>query len=359
MSGTVLRKSSALLVIAVLLTFMPTSCKKISGEQKEPGWPEISFVPIKGRFSRPTHITHSGDGSGTLFVSEQKGRIRTIKDGAVSASPYLDISKRVSCCGERGLLGTAFPPEFSNKNYFYVNYTDRPGDTVVARYKVDTVSGTAAPESEEIILRVKQPYSNHNGGQIAFGPDGYLYIGMGDGGSGGDPQGHGQNPGSLLGKMLRIDVESGKMSYEIPVDNPFVESRDYRPEIWALGLRNPWRFSFDRETGDLYIADVGQNRYEEIHFQPASSRGGENYGWNIMEGIHCYKSNNCDTPGLIYFYGDYCSGRIWGLKKKHDGWTGSPLKDTGFNITTFGEDEKGELYVADYENKTIYRIEAK
>jgi glucose/arabinose dehydrogenase len=390
MPGTAFRWSIMPLAIAALFSLVLASCENISEGQKEPDWPKVSLVQIADNFSRPVHITHSGDGSNTLFVAEQKGRIIAVRDGAVLAAPFLDISERVSCCGERGFLGMAFPPEYSKKNYFYVTYTDRSGDTAVARYRVNTASGTADPKSEEIVLRVKQPYSNHNGGQIAFGPDGYLYIGMGDGGSGGDPHGHGQNPASLLGKMLRIDVESGKTPYGVPIDNPFIESKEYRPEIWAVGLRNPWRFSFDRKAGDLYIADVGQDRYEEIHFQPASSGGGENYGWNIMEGKHCYGSSACDMSGLvmpvaeykhsdgcsvtggmvyrgkkfpklegIYLYGDYCSGRIWGLRKTKDGWISALLKDTGFSITTFGEDENGELYVSDYENGTIYRIEAR
>lgn len=390
MNGTVFRWSASATALAVFFYFVPASCKQTSGGQKTPGWPEISLVRIADKLSRPTHITHAGDGSGRLFVAEQQGRIRVIEEGSAVETPFLDISGRVSCCGERGLLGMAFPSGHPKKNHLYVNYTDRSGDTVVARYKADRASGTANPKSEEIILTVTQPYSNHNGGQIAFGPDGYLYIGMGDGGAGGDPQGHAQNPASLLGKILRIDVESGKAPYEIPGDNPFIGTPGYRSEIWALGLRNPWRFSFDQKPGDLYIADVGQNRYEEIHVQPASSSGGENYGWNTMEGRHCYRANKCDTAGLvmpvaeyshsdgcsvtggmvyrgtehpglegIYFYGDYCSGNIWGLRETGDGWTDTLLLNTGFSISTFGEDELGELYVADYDRGVIYKIEAR
>jgi glucose/arabinose dehydrogenase len=261
-------------------------------------WPAIALSRKTVGLDRPTSITHAGDGSNRLFVTEQKGRIIVIKNFVPLKTPFLDITRRVSCCGERGLLSVAFPRNYRDKGYFYINYTDRSGDTVVARYRVTTDPDIADPKSEEIILSVKQPYSNHNGGQLAFGPDGFLYIGMGDGGSGGDPHGHGQNPASLLGKMLRIDVEPGAKPYRVPPANPFINKKGYSPEIWALGMRNPWRFSFDRKTGDLYIADVGQNEYEEVDFQPAASMGGENYGWNIMEGMHCYKSSSCNRTSL-------------------------------------------------------------
>jgi glucose/arabinose dehydrogenase len=281
-----------------------------------------------------------------------------------------------------------FPKDYAKKRHFYVNYTDRKGDTVVARYRLTPDADQADPKSEEVILFIEQPFANHNGGQLAFGPDGYLYIGMGDGGAVGDPFNNGQKPGALLGKLLRIDVESGVKPYSIPPRNPFIGKKEFRSEIWAFGLRNPWRFSFDRKTGDLYIADVGQNKYEEIDFQPASSAGGENYGWNIMEGTHCYRSGNCDTAGLmmpaaeydhskgcsitggmvyrgkefpglqgIYFYSDYCSGRIWGLGKSNDAWQNRELLKSGAAVSTFGEDEQGNLYVADYSAGVLYKIE--
>ena len=338
-------------------------------------------------FDNPVHITHAGDGSQQLFVVEQEGRIRIVKNQTLLSIPFLDISARVSCCGERGLLSVAFPPNYANKGHFYVNYTNNDGNTVIARYRVTSDPDVANLNSEEILLTIEQPFANHNGGQIAFGPDGYLYIGMGDGGSVGDPQGNGQRPETLLGKLLRIDVESGVTPYAVPANNPFVQSRFYRGEIWALGLRNPWRFSFDRQTGDLYLGDVGQGSYEEINFQSRASFGGENYGWNIMEGKHCFNSNSCNQTGLVlpiveyshsegcsvtggvvyrgqqyprlqglYLYGDYCSGTIWGLKVTSTAVQQGLLLDSGYSISTFGEDEAGETYVADHGGGIIYRI---
>lgn len=354
-----------------------------------PIWPHISLTLGLSGLKQPTHITHANDGSKGLFITEQRGRILLVRDSRISSKPFLDITDRVSCCGERGLLSIVFPPGYKEKKYFYVNYTDAAGDTVVGRYRLSKDPDIADPGSEEIILTVKQPYANHNGGQLAFGPDGYLYIGMGDGGSAGDPQNYAQNPSSLLGKMLRIDVESDRKPYGVPFDNPFVNNKAFRPEIWATGLRNPWRFSFDRKTGDLYIADVGQNNYEEIDFEPRGGKGGRNYGWKIMEGLHCYRSEGCDRKGLalpaaeyshdkgcsvtgglvyrgsrfpqlqgIYFYGDYCSGRIWGLRQSGADWMSKELNNSGLSISTFGEDEAGEIYVADYGKGNIYRMEA-
>ncbi len=343
-------------------------------------WPEIALEERWSGFSRPVQLGHAGDGSGRLFLVEQAGVIRLIEAGAVLPVPFLDVSDRVSCCGERGLLGLAFPPGFSVKGYFYINYTNPAGETVVSRVHLSGDPNRADPESEEVLLTIGQPYSNHNGGQIAFGPDGYLYIGMGDGGSAGDPQNNGQDPLTLLGAMLRIDVESGDAPYGIPESNPFAFDDAHQPEIWATGLRNPWRFSFDRVTGDLWIADVGQNSYEEVNFQPASSAGGENYGWRIMEGSHCYDPIPCDSSGLVlpvaeydhasggcsvsgghvyrgfrwprldglYLYGDYCSGRIWALRGGPDDWETQELLNTGRSISAFGVDELGALYVLDY-----------
>lgn len=379
-----------LIAILLLLTIGRSTWNSTGEEQAGMVWPEITLKLVHSGLKQPTHITHAGDNSKRLFVTEQGGRILLIRNNAVRQKPFLDISDRVSCCGERGLLSMAFPPGYKEKKYFYVNYTDRSGDTVVARFRVKQDADVADPRSEEIILNIKQPYANHNGGQLAFGPDGYLYIGMGDGGSAGDPQGYAQNPSSLLGKLLRIDVGPGKKPYAIPPDNPFIGNKMYRPEIWATGLRNPWRFSFDRKSGNLYIADVGQNKYEEIHFEPKGSKGGKNYGWNIMEGLHCFKTENCSRNGLslpvavydhdsgcsitggmvyrgimfpqlqgIYFYGDFCSGRVWGLKQSGEEWMNKELKNSGLSISTFGEDEEGEIHIADYGKGNIYRIEAK
>jgi glucose/arabinose dehydrogenase len=351
-------------------------------------WPQIALLPLVSGVSQPVHVTNAGDGSGRIFVVEQGGRIRIIRNGVLEATPFLDIAGRVGCCGERGLLSVAFPPGYAAKGHFYVNYTDKAGNTVVARYRLTTNPDVADPGSEQVVLTVSQPYPNHNGGQLAFGPsDGYLYIGMGDGGSGGDPENRAQNPAELLGKLLRIDVESGGNPYLVPATNPFTQAIGYRGEIWALGLRNPWRFTFDRLNGDLYIADVGQAEYEEVNYQPGASAGGQNYGWRIMEGLHCYNPANCNPSGLtlpvveyshaegcsitggvayrgtqfdrmqgIYFYADYCSGKIWGLRSAAASWSSRLLLDTPFSITTFGEDEAGEIYVTDFSGGEIYRI---
>lgn len=358
-------------------------------------WPQIDLVPYAAGFLSPVSATHSGDGSGRLFVVEQVGTIKIIKNGTVLPAPFLDIRDRVLFGGERGLLSIAFPPQYVSKGHFYVNYTRQPdGTTVVSRFRVTHDPDLADPQTEEILLTIEQPFANHNGGQLAFSPvDGFLYIGMGDGGSGGDPQNFAQNlndlPGNqkLLGKLLRIDVEAGTQPYLIPGDNPVLNN--VRSEIWAFGLRNPWRFSFDRSTGDLYIGDVGQSEREEVDFQPASSHGGENYGWRILEGSLCFNppsgclppdhyvppvteydhTQGCAVTGGfvyrgsdfplmqgIYFYGDFCSGNLWGLKRSQANWETSLLTATSFAISTFGQGEDGSLYLADYETGNIYRL---
>jgi glucose/arabinose dehydrogenase len=377
-------------------------------------WPGIALTHVVGGLSQPLHATHAGDGSGRLFVVEKAGVIRIVRNGSLETTPFLSITGRVgSAGGEQGLLSVAFPPDYANKGYFYVDYTDVDGNTAVSRFYVTGDLDVADPTSEQVILTIDQPYVNHNGGQLAFGPDGYLYISAGDGGSGGDPHNNGQNPATLLGTVLRIDVEpappapsvftvthrlylpliaaeaGGGLLYEIPPTNPFTQTAGYRGEIWAWGLRNPWRFSFDRVTGDLYIGDVGQSSYEEIDFQPAASAGGQNYGWAIMEGTHCYPSGPCDSTGLvlpvaeydhaqgrcavtggvvyrganpnlqgIYFYGDYCNGQIWGLVQEGGTWSTQALLDTGLNIASFGEDEAGNVYVVDLGGDVYQLVEA-
>jgi uncharacterized protein (TIGR03437 family) len=350
---------------------------------------DIRLVRVASGLGNPTDIQHAGDGSDRLFVAHQAGEIRIIRGGSVLSTPFLNIRSKTRGQGECGLLGVAFPPNFSTKQYFYVNYTDPAcRQSVVARYRVTSDPNVADANNEEVILTLAQPYQNHNGGQIQFGPDGFLYIGFGDGGSGGDPQNNGQVRNTLLGKILRIDVESDTTPYRVPPSNPFVNQAGTRPEIWALGLRNPWRFSFDRLTGDMWMGDVGQDRAEEVNFQPASSRGGENYGWRQMEGQRCFVQG-CDASSFVspileytrgqgdvsvtggyvyrgsrssnlaatYFYGDYSSGRIWGVRREGAQFSNRFLLRAGFNISTFGEDQSGEIYVADHSGGVIYRIE--
>jgi len=352
----------------------------------------VRLAELARGFSRPLDLQQPDDGSRRLFVVQQGGVIRIIENGQAVAQPFLDITDRVSqAADERGLLGMAFPAGYATKRHFYVNYVSRgnPGTTTISRFRVTGANANVADaSSEEVLLTQAQPFSNHNGGQLQFGPDGFLYIGLGDGGSGGDPQGNAQNPQSLLGKMLRIDVESDASRYRVPASNPFVNDSRYRPEIWATGLRNPWRYSFDRETGDFWIGDVGQGRAEEIDFQPASSRGGENYGWNVMEGLSCFQPG-CSRSGVLpvfeytrqqgdlsitggyvyrggrwpslrglYFYGDFVSGRIWTLRRQGDQWVSEMAARLPSNsVSTFGEDRAGELYVADLSRGIVFRIE--
>ena len=339
----------------------------------------------------PLFLTAPSGDVNRLFVVEKPGRIRIIKNGALLPTPFLDITAKISNGGEQGLLGLAFHPGYASNGLFIVNYTNGAGDTRVAVYRVSSNPDLADAASEQIILSVDQPYSNHNGGMVLFGPDGKLYIGMGDGGSGGDPQGNGQNRGTLLGKLLRLSVSStGQVS--VPDDNPYVGQSGVRPEIWSYGLRNPWRMSFDRSTGDLYIADVGQNAREEIDVAPASSEYGKgrNYGWVIMEGLACFGGSGCNQNGLTlpveqyghgdgcsvtggyvyrgptatsytghYFYGDYCNGWIRSFR-----YTGGAATDrqewtsltTGSQILSFGEDARGDLYVLTANGK-VQRIQ--
>ena len=353
--------------------------------------PEVRLVRVASGLTNPISIQSARDGSGRLFFAQQNGLIRWSRDGALVAAPFLDIRGKTRANGECGLLGLAFPPSYSQKSYFYVNYTNPACNaSVVARYRLSANPDLADPDSEEAILTQAQPFTNHNGGHLAFGPDGFLYIGFGDGGSGGDPQNNAQNFETFLGKMLRIDTESGRAPYAVPPSNPFVGDARRRPEIWALGLRNPWRYSFDRETGELWIGDVGQNRAEEINLQSNLSKGGENYGWRVMEGASCFNPpQNCDRNGLTppvleytrglgvsvtgghvyrgasfpslrgtYLYGDYESGRIWGIRKQGTRFDNRLLLDSDLNISTFGEDEAGELYVAHHGRGEIFRIEA-
>jgi glucose/arabinose dehydrogenase len=320
-----------------------------------------------------------------LFVVEQEGRIRLIRDGRLQGPPFLDITDRVGSGGERGLLSVAFHPDYATNGFLYVNYTDRSGDTRIERYHAAPSSDAADPASGKLLLTIDQPYSNHNGGLVMFGPDRMLYIGMGDGGSGGDPQGFGQNPTARLGKILRIDVDRGD-PYAIPANNPYATTGGAR-EIWAIGVRNPWRFSFDGPTGLFIMADVGQNEWEEIHAAPASTPG-INYGWNIMEGTHCFRSSGCSRTGLnvpiheynhsdgcsitggyvyrgpampslagTYFYSDYCQGWLKSFRIADGRATGHQTWDVAKigSVSSFGLDSAGELYMLSA-NGGIYRL---
>jgi glucose/arabinose dehydrogenase len=381
--------------------------------------PELNFTLALDGFDKPVHLTHPGDGSNRIFVVEQTGRIYFSENGG-PAQLFLDIHSRVrsqETTGgtEEGLLSMAFPPDYGgSKDYFYVYYTNMNGDNQVSRFYLGANPNQADANNEHLVLLLPHPnQGNHNGGQIAFGPDGYLYIGTGDGGGRGDPYENAENLASLQGKLLRIDVEfisplhtslthktflpivqSGDSSgvrqpYRIPGDNPFIGEREARQEIWAYGLRNPWRFSFDRLNGNLYIGDVGQDDWEEVDYQPASSAGGENYGWDTMEGNACYEpSGGCNQSGLtmpvvvyshdpecsvtggfvyrgaeaalqgIYFYADFCSGKVWGVQPG-GAWLPEQAASPGYAAASFGEDEQGNVYLVDRASGAIYRLTEK
>jgi glucose/arabinose dehydrogenase len=348
--------------------------------------PAPALVEVADGLSFPVHLT-SPPGDPRLFVVEKSGTIRVIKDGQVLQTAFLDIRDEVSGGSEQGLLSLAFHPDYASNGRFFVDYTNRAGDTRVVEYRVSADPDRADPAPVQTILSVDQPFANHNGGLLVFGPDGMLYVGLGDGGSGGDPQGNGQNRGVLLGKILRIDVDAGT-PYAIPSDNPFVGQAGRRGEIWAWGLRNPWRFSFDRETGDLFIADVGQNDREEVNARSVDE-GGVNYGWNVMEGSECFQDDDCDRAGLTlpvveydhgegcsitggfvyrgsalpelrghYFFSDFCSGFVrsfrlaGGAAVEERSW---PDLEPGGSIPSFGEDADGELYLLTREG-SVHKI---
>lgn len=354
-------------------------------EGPDPGFTGLDTQMVAAGLTNPLYLT-APPGDPRLFVAEQPGRIRIVADESLLATPFLDITDRVLDGGERGLLSVAFHPNYATNGYFYVDYTDMSGDTRVERYRVSADPNLADQGSAKLILFVDQPYANHNGGLVLFGPDGMLYVGLGDGGSGGDPHGYGQNRGVLLGKVLRLDVDRGD-PYAIPADNPFLGVSGARGEIWAYGLRNPWRFAFDREAGLLYIADVGQNRQEEVDVAPGSA-GGLNYGWSVMEGDGCYGASTCDRSGLTlpvltyarsggncsviggfayrgehmaalrghFFYSDYCGG--WVKSFRYDGSGAADQRDWSLtlgSVLSFGEDAAGELYVLSADGK-VYRL---
>lgn len=359
------------IVIGIAAGLWSTSGWSLSGKPVPVTGPIELHLPVEHDFSKPVFLTASPDQTNRLFVVEQDGRIFILTPGQRNPSLFLDIAEKLSTGGERGLLGLAFHPQYSKNGRFFVNYTRaQDGATVIAEYQVSSDPARADPQ-ETIRLVIPQPYSNHNGGMIAFGPDAFLYIGTGDGGAGGDPENRAQDRKSLLGKFLRIDID-GPPPYRIPADNPFV-GQPGQPEIFALGLRNPWRFSFDRATGDLWIADVGQNRWEEINYLPAGSPGGANFGWSVMEGSQRFggaqqptmilpvaeygREFGCSVTGGyvyrgalpewngVYFYGDYCSGNVWGLTLSNGQWQSQVLFEADVRITSFGQDESGEVYL--------------
>lgn len=362
---------------ALLFALQPTAAQSI----------DLRLTEVFSLLQQPLFLTHAGDGSGRVFIVEQGGRIRVARDGELQNAPFLDLRGRVSGDSEQGLLGLAFAPDFASSGRFYVNYTNLAGGTVVARFTVDPQNPDRAdPNSEQALIAYAQPFPNHNGGWMGFGPDGYLYIASGDGGSGGDPQDNAQRLDTPLGKMLRVDVSGEQVT--IPADNPFANQSGARPEIWAYGLRNPWRASFDRETGDLWIADVGQGRTEEVNFQPAGVAGGRNYGWRILEGSQC-RSGGCSSAGTVlpvseygrdlgcsvtggyvyrgsrypalrgsYLFGDFCSGRVFALRRQGEGdsaaaFSREQLASTSLPISSFGEDEEGNLYLVSYDGRVF------
>ncbi|HSX31621.1 MAG TPA: PQQ-dependent sugar dehydrogenase [Candidatus Saccharimonadales bacterium] len=354
--------------------------------------PVIASVPFASGLTAPVDIVSlpTSVKDDRLFVVEQAGVIRTMSSkGQVGTTPFLDITSKVKSGGEMGLLGLAFDPNYAKTGYIYVNYIDQTMNTVVARFTVAKTTGLADPASQKIVLTQKQPFQNHNGGALRFGPDGYLYIAFGDGGSAGDPDNRAQNKNDWLGKILRVDIK-GTDTYKVPATNPFVGQATAKPEIWSMGLRNPWKISFDRKTGDLYMADVGQGTTEEINVQPRASKGGENYGWRCYEGTHtfntaggCKPANNYTMPAIeydhsdnrcsvtggsvyrgtsqkalagTYFYADYCGGQLYYAKKEKGTWKSTLAATNTGAVSTFGEDQKGELYYAEYKSGQIYHI---
>jgi glucose/arabinose dehydrogenase len=356
------------------------------------GQPALTAVLFARGFTDPLDLQVPAGDRNRVFVVEQVGRIRIVRAGAVLPTPYLDISSLTSAGGERGLLGLAFHPRYAENGRFFVNYTDRRGDTHISEFRASPPSAdTVDPATERQVLFVSQPFPNHNGGGLAFGNDGMLYAGLGDGGSGGDPFRNGQNLGTALGKMLRMDVDRG-VPFAVPSDNPFVATNGAFPLVWAYGLRNPWRFAFDRATGDFYIADVGQNAFEEVDVALAPRRGGENYGWNVMEGLHCFQpASGCNQAGLTlpvleyphsqgcsitggavyrgcrlpgyagtYFYADFCTAFIRSFRTQagqvvdQRDWTAALGR--GVNApTAFGVDDEGEVYIVDQDGE-VYKV---
>ena len=375
-------------------TGQPSAAARSGGSAFDPTRLSVTLTPFVDGLTAPLAIVNAGDGTNRLFEAEQGGRIRVIRAGRTVATPFLDIGDEITTGGERGLLGVAFHPDYPRDPRVFVDYTDSNGDTQVSSFVVSAGDPDRLDPTETRILHVMQPFANHNGGALLFDPSGMLLVSLGDGGSGGDPHGNGQSLTTLLGKILRIDVAGGDAAkpYRIPPDNPFADGAGgRRPEIWLTGLRNPWRMSFDRATGDLWIGDVGQDAWEEVDVHRAGQPGGTNFGWNRMEGTHCFEpSSNCVDPSLSlpvtdyghdlgctvigggvyrgsaqaalvggYVFGDYCSGRIWAIDPVGDGYRApTEVGDSGRSLSAFGEDETGELYAADIAGGAILRVTA-
>jgi len=375
-----------LAVIGVLAILFYTS-RPSQTPSEPPAATAITTEQVASGFTQPTSIA-AAPGDDRLYIVEQTGTIKRVTPGQTDTQLFMDISSKVTVEGEMGLLGLAFHPDYAQNGYIFVNYVDKNQNTVIARYHTDQNMVDVA--SEKVILQVEQPYTNHNGGDLTFGSDGFLYIALGDGGQAGDPHDNGQNLNSLLGKILRIDINTEE-AYGVPSDNPFAGQAGKRPEIWAYGLRNPWRMSFDNKTDDLYIADVGQGELEEINFQPASSKGGENYGWRCFEGTSEYNIDGCEgvndaiapiieykhdegrcavTGGYVYrgsmypalegkyFYGDFCGSQLYYAQQTNGSWQQTLALQTDFAISAFGEANDGELYLADYDGGGIHKIKA-
>ena len=354
-------------------------------------WVQIGWEPVVQGLTQPVLATGARDGSGRLFIVEQTGMVRIFRDGALVKRPFLDLTSRVQFDCELGLLSIAFPPQFAEKKHFYADFIDEDGNVVIARYKVTADPNVADPASEEILLKIPQPYGQHNGGMLAFSPvDGMLYISTGDGGIAtnedatyiDDPLNNGQNPGVLLGKILRIDTESGAVPYAIPGGNP--QKPGWLPEIWSIGWRNPWRFSFDRRTADLYAGDVGADGYEEVNVE-AAGKGGLNYGWSVREGTHCVPQKLCVdrddltapaleyahnlgcsvTGGVVYrgarfpdlsgtyFYADFCRTTVWAMRQIDEKWQSTSMGPSRALAVSFGEDDEGEVYLVDYRGSIL------
>ncbi len=375
----------------------------------------LSSIQIANGFTKPVYVCQPPGENDRLFVLEQKGIIKIIKNGKTVRKPYADLRNRIhnpiTPGDERGLLGLAFHANYQNNGFVYINYSDKNDHTIVSRFRIANDPDRLDTKSEKVLIKLKQPFSNHNGGHMEFGPDGYLYISVGDGGKWGDPYNNAQNLENLFGKILRIDVDTGD-PYAIPDDNPFINNEDVKGEIWLYGLRNVWRFSFDRETGDMYLGDVGQDLWEEIDFVVADKAGGQNFGWRVMEGNHCYNPpEDCEPTGVLpifeypndanymkiltgmdepnvdgcsvtggyvyrgsaipgfqgtYIFADYCSGNIWTFKEKNGIATEFQNRTEEINlgggeftnyISSFGEDNNGELYIVDY-NGIIFKLTA-